>query len=311
VAGMNIIGRIRGMAKGRADVLSSVWNHPLNRGSKIRAIGDYALWNAVKYTMQARHVVQLTENLDIILGRRENYASVVYAHVLADYQEMMFLAHLLRPDDLFIDVGANVGLYSVWVAGVTGARAIAFEPVPATHAALVQNIRLNALDGRITVHRMAAGETAGAVAMTVGLGGRDHVLTGRRETGETSQVAVDRIDRICEGCRPTAMKVDVEGFEMHALRGTAGILDDDSLKAIVIEMQDWTLNKFGASEEEVGGFLTSFGFAPYRYDPETRDLVPSTGTSAINEIFVRAPDQVTALLRSGPPVRFAGRPGGV
>jgi hypothetical protein len=89
------------------------------------ALRDYALWNAVRFSMDARHVVRLPEGLEIILGKKENYGSVVYTHFLSDYAELLFLAHCLRSGDLFADVGANVGLYSVWVAGSTGARVVA------------------------------------------------------------------------------------------------------------------------------------------------------------------------------------------
>jgi len=107
------------------------------------------------------------------------------------------------------------------------------------------------------------------------------------------------------------MKVDVEGFELHALRGAAGLLEADSLKAVVIELQDWTLRKFGTSEHEVKAFLAGFGFAPHAYDPETRALAATAGTPGLNEIFVRDPDHVTALLRAAPVVRIPARPAGV
>lgn len=308
---MSLPQRIKGIVSGRAAVLSSVWNHPLNRGSRVRAVGDYLLWNAVKFTMEARHVLKLTDELEVILGRKENYGSAVYAHNLSDYHEMMFLAHLLRPDDLFLDVGSNVGMYSVWVAGVTGARSIAFEPVPSTYATLLKNIRLNELGGLITPHQMAAGEQAGSVSMTANHGGLDHVVTGPTNSADTVNVAVDRVDTTCAGTTPIAMKVDVEGFEMQALRGARGVLETPSLKAIVIELQDWTLRKFGTSEEEVRALLRTHGFQPHTYDPETRTLSEASGKSHLNEIFVRDAPAVAARLRDGAVVRFPARPQGI
>lgn len=296
---------------GRAAILSSIWNHPLNRGSRIRAISDYFLWNIVKYTMDGRHVLHLTNDLEIILGRKENYGSAVYANNLSDYPEMMFLAHMLRPGNLFLDVGSNVGMYSVWVSGVAGAHCIAFEPVPETHAKLVKNIRLNALGDKITAHQMAAGEAAGSISMTASKGGLDHVIIESTASSGTVQVAVGRIDHICAGSAPVAMKVDVEGFEMQALRGATGLLQNPSLKAIVIELQDWMLRRCGTSETEVRAFLGSYGFRPHVYNPETRSLNAPDGKASLNEIFLRDLEEVAALLKSGPIVRLPARPHGV
>lgn len=306
-----MLSRIKGMVVGRSAVLAAVWSHPLNRGSKLRAVGDYLLWNAVKFTFEGRHVLKLTDDLEIILGRQENYGSAVYAHNLADYHEMMFLAHSLRPGDIFLDVGANVGMYSVWVAGVSDARAIAFEPVPGTYSTLLKNIRLNALDSRITAHQVAVGEEAGSVTMTVGEGGLNHIVKPAGRERGTVEVQVERLDRICTGCEPTAMKLDVEGFELQALRGATGLLDNRSLKAIVIELQDWTLNRFGTSEHEVRDFLASFGFEPHRYNPETRILAAANGEAGLNEIFVRDAAELQARLKASPPVRIPMRPAGI
>jgi FkbM family methyltransferase len=308
---MSLPQRIKGIVGGRSAVLKAVWQHPLNRGSRTRAVGDYFLWNVVKFTMQARHVLPLAGNLEIILGRKENYGSAVYAHGISDFSEMMFLAHLLRAEDMFLDVGANVGMYSVWVAGVTGAKSIAFEPVPETHETLIKNVRLNSLDDLITTHRVAAGDAPGSVQMTASQGGLDHIVTGDAESGATVRVEVATVDSFCADIAPIAAKIDVEGFEMHALRGMAEVLGKPSLKAIVIELQDWTLRHFGTSEEEVRAYLRSFGFSPYAYDPDMRTLTSTEHKPSLNEIFVRDADIVIERLRAAPKVKIPGRLQGV
>ena len=302
--------QIKGVLAGRAAVLQSVWSHPLNRGSRMRAVGDYLLWNAVKFTMEAQHVLRLTQDLEIILGRKENYGSAVYAHNLSDYHEMLFLAHMLRSEDEFLDVGSNAGMYSIWVTGVTGARSIAFEPVPDTYSLLIKNIRLNDLVGHVTAHQMAAGDEIGTISMTASQGGLDHVITDPTIT-EVVTVPINRVDSVCAASAPVAMKLDVEGYEMQALRGAEGVLKNSSLKAVVIELQDWTLNKFGTSEREVREFLRSFGFLPHVYDPETRSLTAAGNKNALNEIFIRDDKWVRTRLASGPIIKIPSRPNGI
>jgi FkbM family methyltransferase len=304
---MSALQKMKGFAYGRAAVIGSVLKHPLNRGSKLRALRDYAIWNMARFLMDARIVVNLTEGLEIILSTKENYGSAVYAHGLADYSEMLFLAHLLRKDDLFVDVGGNVGMYSVWVAGVTGARAMTFEPVPSTYEKLLRNIRLNGLEGRIEARRAAIGQETGFVSMTSNHGGLDHVVETQTET--SVQVPVVRLDEVCLGRSPTAMKIDVEGYEMNALMGGRDALSKPSLKAVVIELQDWTLRRFGTSEEDVRRLLAGYGFVRSHYDPIHRKLLPTAEKESLNEIFVRADDEVRKRLGDGPRISVFGRPG--
>jgi FkbM family methyltransferase len=307
---MSALQKLKGVVYGRSAVLAAVWNHPLNRGSRVRAVRDYFVWNVARFGMDAKHVIPLTDDLDIILGKKENYGSAVYAHNLSDYHEMLFLAHLLRPGDLFLDVGANVGMYSVWVSGVTDADSIAFEPVPATFDLLQRNIRLNDLAHRITAHQVAAGADAGSVLMTSSKGGLDHIVLGEASEGSV-RVPIERLDELVAGRAPAAMKVDVEGFELAALKGGAGVLTNASLRAIVIELQDWTLKKFGTSEAEVRDYLASFGFRPHAYDPKSRALTEDPRKAGLNAIFVRPDPEIDERLRSAPRITLPMVPEGV
>lgn len=297
---LHVQERLKGLILGRYAVLSEVWNHPLNRGSRLGAVRDYLLWNAVRFTMDARHVVKLPGGIEVILGPKENYGSAVYAHVLSDPNELLFLAHVLRPTDLFADIGANVGLYSVWVAGTTGASVISFEPVPETYRALGQNVRLNDLSERVETRRLAVGDEAGVAFMTSTKGGLDHVVASPETSPGTVRTDVVRIDSALPRC-PYAMKIDVEGFEYRALEGARKILQDPALKAVVIELQDWTLTRFGTSEQACRDLLTSYGFGAFHYDPFTRELQPPQG-DGLNELFLRPDDEMRHRLSTAPPI---------
>ena len=65
-----MLNRVKGFMLGRIAVLSAVWNHPLNRGSRTKAIRDYFVWNAARFWIDARHIFTLTDTVDIILGKR-------------------------------------------------------------------------------------------------------------------------------------------------------------------------------------------------------------------------------------------------
>ena len=75
---------------------------------------------------------------------------------LHEFQEMSFLLHMLRHDDLFVDVGANIGSYTVLASAVIGAKSISIEPIPNAFRNLMQNIILNDIKVRVTAHNMGS-----------------------------------------------------------------------------------------------------------------------------------------------------------
>jgi len=64
---------------------------------------------------------------------------------LHEFEQMAFLLHCLRSEDIFIDVGANVGSYTVLASAAVGAKTIAFEPIESEYNGLMANIELNGI----------------------------------------------------------------------------------------------------------------------------------------------------------------------
>jgi FkbM family methyltransferase len=303
--------RVTDVLQRRYQVVKSVWEHPLNSGSKLRALYDYAIWNAVRFSLKSKFIVSLPGGLEIILGRSENYATSIYVHGLSDFEEMLFLIHLLREGDLFADVGANVGIYSILAAGLTRANVVALEPVPRTFAALSKNIRLNCLEALITSRQTAVGDDAGNVAMTSTEGGLDHIASGA-ESDASVTVPIARIDDIFAGHHPNVMKVDVEGFEMRALTGAQSVLADPALLAVIVELQDVTLKRYCASAKEVLALMHRQNFSSVAYDPFTRRLTSNPRPGRLNHLLVRVGnDAVRERLLSAPKIVLPGYPNGV
>ena len=96
---------------------------------------------------------------------------------LHEFADMAFVMHFLRPGDRFVDVGANVGSYTVLAAAVCGARTLAIEPDPDSADGLRDNIRLNKLADRVTVLQAALGDRDGVAPFL----GRPRHLQSRRQ----------------------------------------------------------------------------------------------------------------------------------
>ena len=89
---------------------------------------------------------------------------------LAETDEMGFALHLLRDDSLFVDVGANVGVYTVLASGVCGATTIACEPIEKARSDLRRNVAVNGIGARVEIHQCAVGAEVGTVLMIDGAG---------------------------------------------------------------------------------------------------------------------------------------------
>lgn len=133
---------------------------------------------------------------------------------------------LLRPGDVYVDVGSNVGYYAVLASGIVGAagRVIAIEPAPDTAKVLEQNVQLNGA-GNATVVSAAAWKETGQVHITWPKGVHGFASAVRTDRPVSALVRADSLNRICADIpRIRLIKIDVEGAELEVLKGADAIL---------------------------------------------------------------------------------------
>jgi FkbM family methyltransferase len=194
---------------------------------------------------------------------------------------------LLPQGSVLYDVGANVGVYSIYAAMARRCSVHAFEPDGANFALLCRNVRLNGLSGLVTPYCLALSDTEGVGLLDCanGEGGASgHAL--RVGDGAASAKMAQGIYRI-RGDRltaayglppPKAIKIDIDGLEHAVLSGFAGALDDSSLSTINVEVDTASPDHAG-----IAGLLEARGF---RCD-DTLSFVHRNGRNR-NLIFFRA-----------------------
>jgi FkbM family methyltransferase len=176
------------------------------------------------------------------------------------------LASVVKPADVCVDIGANLGFFSLLLGRLAGpgGSIYAFEPVPANAATIDRNARLNHM-GNIEVLTLALSS----------VDGRDELLLARHVGGAVLRSAgtpPDRaggmdvetasLDTLVERGRvkpPGVVKIDVEGAEMDVLRGMDRVLRRWA-PAVVVELDDETV---GACEQKVSScrsFLHDLGY---------------------------------------------------
>lgn len=171
----------------------------------------------------------------------------------------------LAPGDVFADVGANVGLYTLWAARIVGpgGRVHSFEPVPRAAAVLARNAEVNGFT-QVEVNACAVGAETGTVEL--------HLMalhTGRSSRyalpeGERIEVPLVTLDAHLAG-RPTPrlVKIDVEGMEFEVFRGARELLRRADAPLLVFEAVTEFFEAAGGSYAEVLRYLAEQGYAAH------------------------------------------------
>jgi FkbM family methyltransferase len=161
-------------------------------------------------------------------------------------QVMREVLSRLPHGSVVFDVGANVGLYTTFLAKAVGSagQVVAFEPQPSNHAHLVENVQLNELSN-VTIVRKALGESSGNGNLWRGkiIGNYSLVGSAAATSDEVEIVAGDAFAFSQRLAVPHLIKIDVEGFEMSVVRGLYATLRNPACRLICIEVHPYLLPK--------------------------------------------------------------------
>lgn len=159
----------------------------------------------------------------LILDLREDMCFGIFFHEGQPHElgTEKLLSKVLRPNDVVVDIGANIGYYTRIASRLVGAggAVIAFEPMPAAYRVL----QMNCSDlANVTLFPVALGDKQGETTFYVRKKG-DQSSLGSDKTAQAVRVKIDTLDSalIARCSRIDFMKIDVEGFEREVLAGSA------------------------------------------------------------------------------------------
>jgi len=251
-----------------------VWQHPANANGRVAGLLRFARWQIYKHLL--RRDLPFRYHGMSLPGYRDSHSmsAAYYFNGLSDWWEMCFLYDYLRPGDRFLDIGANVGIYSILAADLVGAEGHvdAFEPALIPSRRLQEAIQLNGLTGRVTIHRLAVTDKTGHVEF--GFSADDcqsHVRRIGEETGTSQSVPAVRLDEYCGENHYAMAKLDIEGHEPLALLGATEMLRQGNPPVMQIEMAGYS-KLFGVSTAEFVQRLSDTGYDCTCYDPVKREL---------------------------------------
>jgi FkbM family methyltransferase len=282
----NPLARVTAQIGVGAGVVRYIWGHPSNSGRRVRALLRAARYQGQARLLRRRVVARLGERSRLWVDLHRTAASMVLYANPPDLPEMLVWRRALRNGGLFVDVGANVGTYTIWAAE-QGAEVIALEPAADTFGLLKENIALNGY--QVTAMRAAAGDRCGSAGFTEGLDTGNSLAPG-------GPVMTDlvTIDSLIGDRRVTGMKVDVEGFEIDVLRGAARALADHRIGLIQLEWNQASTSAVGTDRRPIADLLADFGYRLFRPDAAGR-LAPVGETGFGADVFAR-PEPLGARL---------------
>lgn len=289
--------------------LCYIAGHPFNKGKVFSAWGRFLKWQLGSRLLGMRVLVPWVQGTVLCVGRGDKGLTQNIYCGLHDFAEMGFLLHALDAGDVFYDIGANAGSYTVLASGVCSAKSICFEPVPSTFTRLAGNIAVNHLGDRVSLRPYALGASDGEIKFTTAEDCTNHVLAAGEQADGAISVKIRRLDDVVhESGHPTFIKIDVEGYESAVLAGGLNVFKNPALRAVIME-KNGSSTRYGETGLEAYTTMISLGFEDCYYDPLKREIIRLNGgeSSTGNVILIRDVDSMTRRVKAAPPFTVNGR----
>jgi FkbM family methyltransferase len=214
-------------------------------------------------------------------------------------RDLAFYRRFLRPGDVVVDIGANIGLATLVAAKIVGprGRVVAVEPHPQTFEYLRDNVQLNGLADVVRLYCAALGEREGQrrIVEFPGDDSQNH-LDGGDQSG--IRVAVVPLDGLLMLEGPTALlKLDVEGYEKLVLDGANRTLATTG--CVYFEAWEPQFARYGYTGRELLDGLRARGFRVYRPHEAVLEVLSDDHRSAECENLLAVRDLDDFLGRTG------------
>jgi len=197
-----------------------------------------------------------------------------------DLPSQLFLRQMVRRGETFVDVGANTGMMTLLGAGLVGpaGRVYSFEPNPAMYARVKADLELNGAT-HVSLHQVGLSDRQDELILKVLASknclGTFAAVDGGGDLPITAEYRVPVIlgDEVLGSAPPApmALKIDVEGFECHVLRGLSQTLASRR-PVVMTESLPWILERAGSSIGEMFGIMQDHGYHGYELRKERRGL---------------------------------------
>jgi FkbM family methyltransferase len=267
--------------------------------------GKWRLWTTLNSMLDRspRDVdVQVKGGWSMRLNLSEEVDRLIYFWGAYELNESWLIEQLLRPGDTFVDVGANIGYFTLLGSRCIGAngKVIACEASPDTARKLRENVDRNGAQN-VSIREVAAGDHEGVVEIgriyTQNAGMNTLRCQGRAL--ESWQVPMKTLDGILQDAGAIRLvKIDIEGAELMALRGFERRLRAADAPDVLCEVTDRYLRDLGGSAEELMRLMQDCGYSAFGFHRKVGRAVSVSDVLScdqMNVLFTRREETASRL----------------
>ena len=228
---------------------------------------------------------------------RSALAATFFAHSKDRHEDEAFLNSILKPGQVYVDIGANIGTLALAASSLVGesGKVIAVEAHPATFNHLESNVKLNNFMNISLIHSAVGSGKGKIIFSNINSDDQNKVLV---QSANGIEVKLDTLDNLlsAEPCIDV-LKIDVEGYEKFVLEGATDTLK----KTNIVYFESWEKH-FREFEYSTGSLLNTFyenGFVVYKIAGNQLIRLPDSYKSLICENLIAIKDTMQFCLNYG------------
>ncbi|GEM_PF-2887827 len=253
-----------------------LWSVPLARAPSMnrQRVTDPVsnrLYNSFAQSVLVGLYRAIAARVNLSAGRLgQLYARTYFAYKRLQDRHLVSVANkLIRPGTLVIDVGANIGFFSLALRRVAGTTVLAFEPAPDNFRQLTEVLAARDDARQIVPFQLALSDRSGTALLHLSdFAPTDHKLIPSRSS-TTVEIATARLDDFLAqhpefAARPVSLiKIDVQGAELLVLRGMTHTLEVNHRPPILVEFAPGDLAQAGVTPQEFFAAFAALGYRPH------------------------------------------------
>jgi len=280
-------------------LLSLINQNPITKKNKILTISKIIITFLI-LTLRRKMKVNWINNIKFYINGSRDFSSIFnYFFILFDYEEMKFISKLNSNNIIFLDIGANVGIYSMLASVLNFKKIFAFEPNTFVFGNLCKNIKLNYL--RVTLENKAVGSKLTKVNISKNLNDQNFVTNTKKLDIEIQEVECITIDSLNFFDENLFIKIDVEGYEYEVLKGLTNTFFKNKNIIILIE-----LNKNHSNTKNIINFLKNNNFVNFGYKVMENQIYLKKYPNLFNEFFTNNFEDTKKMISNNSRLNYKG-----
>jgi FkbM family methyltransferase len=232
--------------------------------------------------------------VEILIRANEDVGKAMLANRF-ELNEIKFIASQLLPNAIFIDIGSNIGLFSLAIAAKANTIQIhSFDPIKLNNTLLASSIEINTLNN-IVINETCVGNYDGVVEFSVA---SDSAYSSIRDSGRKPELKkvelpIIKLDTYFKKINLQSVdfiKIDVEGAEKLVLAGATEVFSNKGTrpKMMMVELSDRNLRAFDTSVKEILDILNGINYKPYVLkNNQLIDFIYEEHANYIENVFFR------------------------